>query len=573
MTVNDDPAKMADWFEQKFGADPLPVKDVACILQQSWIPKWKNGDRWTTMPVSFAKLVEALDHEGTGQVRADHDTAARLCEHMRFLPHPENGQEAPAYVWHNDNGVAALRITSYTRLDGSHKSALLRLVDHDGRHSHPTIVGPTGAAFIASHLLLSAYGPDMVDPASVPALTLDRDQVRQAVEQASPNGDGVEVADAVWELVAPHLTAAGLGELVDTAALLRDLVQTRRDLKQTRSSLSAARAEYEQLRGSLQQKPPAHPGEGEETVKAVSDARGAGRTATEMIPEQTEALACPEHDGDCYISTDRAVPLPLTYTCPGCGRSWTWHIGQPFTPEEGETWCTGCGDQTPLRDCPASPDLDAIRARHTHPDVADLLGLIDRLAQQRDLAIAHDRQPYPTAHAYEQTCRALEAQRRRAQDAQARLEAVLAQVAGLAEEFRTALEHGSMGNDPGWEGCMRANLPHLEQILSAGDIRPARFRDRRGDVWEVEGENLRLIGVDPKRWEELGTLLPRSVVEQRHGPLALMPDPHDPADPLSLDRRLAAAEELLGELSGLVEGHSLDLAALKNAQAEQSPSA
>lgn len=265
------------------------------------------------------------------------------------------------------------------------------------------------------------------------------------------------------------------------------------------------------------------------------------------------------------------VPLPLTYTCPGCGREWTWHIGQPFTPEQGETWCTACGDQTPLADCPARPDLDAIRARHQasppdewfHDDIADLLGLVDRLVQQRDLAIAHDRQPYPTAHAYQETCRALHTQRQRAQDTQERLEQVLGQVAGLAEEFRSALQAGSMGHDPGWEGCMRANLPRLEQILAAGEVPPVRFRDRRGDVWEVEGTRLRLIAVDPQRMEELGTRLPRSVVEQRHGLLSLMPGPRTPAGPLRLDRRLAEVEELLEQLSGVVEGHSLDLADLK----------
>src|SRR4029450_11119269 len=38
----------------------------------------------------------------------------------------------------------------------------------------------------------------------------------------------------------------------------------------------------------------------------------------------------------------------------------------------------------------------------------------DRLREERDLAIAHDRQPYPTAEAYEGACRALEKHRERA---------------------------------------------------------------------------------------------------------------------------------------------------------------
>ena len=45
---------------------------------------------------------------------------------------------------------------------------------------------------------------------------------------------------------------------------------------------------------------------------------------------------------------------------------------------------------------------------------ADLAVARARLAEverERDLAIAHDRQPYPTAHAYEQVCKALETSR------------------------------------------------------------------------------------------------------------------------------------------------------------------
>lgn len=216
------------------------------------------------------------------------------------------------------------------------------------------------------------------------------------------------------------------------------------------------------------------------------------------------------------------APLPLAYACPGCERTWSWHIGQSFTPEPGETWCTHCGDQTPVEQCQGRPDLDAIGARlgqasggtwrmriigakvevgtdiqaapvavvgqrspqaqadgefiaRARADIADLLGLVGRLAQQRDLAIAHDRQPYPTAHAYEQACRALHTQRQLARTTQERLNAVLEQVAGLAQEFRAALEHNSMAHNPGWQECMRTNLPRLEQILSAGSHgRPAQ---------------------------------------------------------------------------------------------------
>jgi hypothetical protein len=38
----------------------------------------------------------------------------------------------------------------------------------------------------------------------------------------------------------------------------------------------------------------------------------------------------------------------------------------------------------------------------------ELQAEVERLRQERDLAITHDRQPYPTADAYEQACKALE---------------------------------------------------------------------------------------------------------------------------------------------------------------------
>lgn len=43
------------------------------------------------------------------------------------------------------------------------------------------------------------------------------------------------------------------------------------------------------------------------------------------------------------------------------------------------------------------------------------------LAEERDLAVAHDRQPYPTAWAYEQACKAQRKWQARAEEAEARL--------------------------------------------------------------------------------------------------------------------------------------------------------
>lgn len=48
-----------------------------------------------------------------------------------------------------------------------------------------------------------------------------------------------------------------------------------------------------------------------------------------------------------------------------------------------------------------------------HYESINLLKEIDALIMERDLAIAHDRQPYPTANAYEQACKALDKYRER----------------------------------------------------------------------------------------------------------------------------------------------------------------
>jgi hypothetical protein len=47
----------------------------------------------------------------------------------------------------------------------------------------------------------------------------------------------------------------------------------------------------------------------------------------------------------------------------------------------------------------------AAALRSLPPDWCGHLTEMAALAHERDLAIAHDRQPYPTAHAYEQVCR------------------------------------------------------------------------------------------------------------------------------------------------------------------------
>lgn len=52
-------------------------------------------------------------------------------------------------------------------------------------------------------------------------------------------------------------------------------------------------------------------------------------------------------------------------------------------------------------------EADAAFIAHARADVPALVKRVRELERERDLAIAHDRQPYPTAEAYEKACAAL----------------------------------------------------------------------------------------------------------------------------------------------------------------------
>jgi hypothetical protein len=71
--------------------------------------------------------------------------------------------------------------------------------------------------------------------------------------------------------------------------------------------------------------------------------------------------------------------------------------------------------------------------------VADLWPEIEWLTEERDLAIAHDRQPYPTQWAYDQAVAALEKHRSRADQAERERDALrtaVERVSRLAREMR-----------------------------------------------------------------------------------------------------------------------------------------
>lgn len=82
-------------------------------------------------------------------------------------------------------------------------------------------------------------------------------------------------------------------------------------------------------------------------------------------------------------------------------------------------------------------------------------GAIEQLRQERDQAVAHDRQPYPTAWAYEQACKAREAWRERAEKA----EAAAARVREACETEAVVVARGNgQTDDSGWWYAVDARI-------------------------------------------------------------------------------------------------------------------
>ena len=102
-------------------------------------------------------------------------------------------------------------------------------------------------------------------------------------------------------------------------------------------------------------------------------------------------------------------------------------------------WTIGVGMNSRLhethvcRDCRAEITLPYVTGHEEDPAglegywekaywemVPRLLVALDKTVRERDLAVAHDRQPYPTAWAYEKACAARESWQHRAIEAEAR---------------------------------------------------------------------------------------------------------------------------------------------------------
>ena len=94
-----------------------------------------------------------------------------------------------------------------------------------------------------------------------------------------------------------------------------------------------------------------------------------------------------------------------------------------------------------------------------------------RLTEERDLAVAHDRQPYPTQWAYDQACTALEKHRQRADTAAAKWEAV-------ESIIRRAADHGSPSVDVDdlLEATHNAVQQHAENLADQTRLRSLTAR-------------------------------------------------------------------------------------------------
>ncbi|MEU9470470.1 hypothetical protein AB0D78_28400 [Streptomyces avermitilis] len=182
------------------------------------------------------------------------------------------------------------------------------------------------------------------------------------------------------------------------------------------------------------------------------------------------------------MSSSQTLPPPEgpEYVPCGCG-----HIEPEHEPNAGECYSCDCMAYVPAAPA-AAPSATADRAARAERygqvlrrwglldevndpkaaeefAVTDLLAIADaeqaELRRERDLAIAHDRQPYPTAWAYEQACKAL----RRKTEAIERVRSVLeseAVVGRSALDYRGLITSALMADE--------AQQPEPHVYLSTG---------------------------------------------------------------------------------------------------------
>lgn len=123
--------------------------------------------------------------------------------------------------------------------------------------------------------------------------------------------------------------------------------------------------------------------------------------------------------------------------------------------------CNKCGMALRCEGCSTmARDLGAARAR-----VEELSGHVRHVERERDLAIAHDRQPYPTAAAYEAVCQANDRKDKELVLAYSDLTRAVNQRSLLVQALRNILK--SSGGS--WREIARDTLSAYENELKAKD--------------------------------------------------------------------------------------------------------
>lgn len=119
--------------------------------------------------------------------------------------------------------------------------------------------------------------------------------------------------------------------------------------------------------------------------------------------------------------------------------------------------CHKCGMALRCEGCSSmARELGAAKAR-----IEELSGHIRHIERERDLAIAHDRQPYPTAAAYEAVCTANERKDKELIAAHNSLALAVNQRASLVHALRRILS--SKGG--AWRNLAREALEALENEM------------------------------------------------------------------------------------------------------------
>ncbi|MCU1671056.1 MAG: hypothetical protein JWP40_3983 [Blastococcus sp.] len=153
------------------------------------------------------------------------------------------------------------------------------------------------------------------------------------------------------------------------------------------------------------------------------------------------------------------------------------------------------------------PDTDT--SPTNEEQVQQLRDEVARLTRERDLAVAHDTQPYPTADAYEQACKALETHRRRGDQAEAERDRAQAELARLRNTI-TRAEPDEVGDVPtelvdvaydAWStwgtGHMHRDMPHIvAAVLSAYRVLADLGADGKSEVERLKAAEQRVREIE-----------------------------------------------------------------------------